>query len=65
MKKYRKYTTEATDDFIKKAIKDDTYSRSDSIKNFIEGLDLIDTNVFISLDAKWGEGKTFYICKSN
>lgn len=61
MKKYRKYTIEATDDFIKKAIKDDTYSRSDSIKNFIEGLDLIDTNVFISLDAKWGEGKTFYI----
>ncbi|WP_434311857.1 KAP family P-loop NTPase fold protein [Hominifimenecus sp. rT4P-3] len=61
MKKYKKYNIEATDDFIKRAIENDTYSRASSIKNFIEGLDLIDTNVFISLDAKWGEGKTFYI----
>ena len=43
------------------AIKYNEYGRANSIKDFIEGLDKIDTNMFISLDAKWGEGKTFYI----
>lgn len=61
MRKFKKYNIEATEENIKKSIKSNTYSRADSIKSFIEALDLIDTNVFISLDAKWGEGKTFYI----
>lgn len=28
---------------------------------FIKALDLIEENIFISLDARWGEGKTFYV----
>ena len=61
MKKYKKSNIDATDENIMKALKDNTYNRADEIKSFIEGLDLIDSNMFISLDARWGEGKTFYI----
>lgn len=61
MKKYQKYNVEATDDSVKVAIKNNTYGRADSIKSFIEGLDMIEDNVFICLDAKWGQGKTFYV----
>ncbi|WP_297670056.1 hypothetical protein [Thomasclavelia sp.] len=58
---YKKYTLEPTDENILKSIKEDTFGRSRDIKNFIEGLDMIDKNMFISLDARWGEGKTFYV----
>lgn len=61
MKKYKKYNLDATDENIMAALKNNDYARADAIKGFIEGLDLIDTNMFISLDARWGEGKTFYI----
>lgn len=61
MKKYKKHNVEATEDNVKVAIKNDTYGRVESIKSFIEGLDMIEDNVFISLDAKWGQGKTFYV----
>ena len=61
MKKFKKYNIDPTDENILKALESDTYERATHIKNFIEGLDLIDTNMFISLDARWGEGKTFYI----
>jgi len=61
MKRFKKYNIEATEDNVKMSIKDNTYDRADSIKDFIEGLDMIEDNVFISLDAKWGQGKTFYI----
>jgi hypothetical protein len=57
----KKYNINATDENIMTAIKNNDYDRAGAIKHFIEGLDLIDTNMFISLDAKWGEGKTFYI----
>lgn len=57
----KKCTLDATDENILQSIKDDTYGRSDYIKDFIEALDLIEDNEFISLDAKWGEGKTFYV----
>lgn len=61
MEKFRKYNIEATEENIKEAIKNDNYGRSKDIQKFIEALDMIDTNAFISLDAKWGEGKTFFI----
>lgn len=61
MKKYKRYNIDPTDENIKAAITNDDYGRADAIKGFIEGLDMIDTNMFISLDAKWGEGKTFYV----
>ena len=44
-----------------KSIKENSYDRGKDIKSFIEGLDMIDSNMFISLDAKWGEGKTFFV----
>ena len=61
MKKFKRYNLDATDENIITALKNNDYARADAIKDFIEGLDLIDTNMFISLDARWGEGKTFYI----
>lgn len=61
MRKYEKYNEEATDENVMKSIKENSYDRGKDIKSFIEGLDMIDSNMFISLDAKWGEGKTFFI----
>lgn len=61
MKKFKKYNLDATDENILNTIENNEYGRANSIKDFIEGLDLIDTNMFISLDARWGEGKTFYV----
>lgn len=61
MAKYIKYNLDATDENIENSIKDNAYSRNDSVKSFIEALDMIDTNMFISIDAKWGEGKTFFV----
>lgn len=52
---------EATDENILNTIKNNTFNRNDDVKEFVETLDLIEGNMFISLDAKWGEGKTFYV----
>ncbi len=57
----KRITLEATDDNILNSIKDNTYNRCGDIKSFVEALDTIEGNFFISLDAKWGEGKTFYV----
>lgn len=57
----KKLTLAATDENVLQSIKENTYDRSNDIKDFIEALDLIEDNTFISLDAKWGEGKTFYV----
>ena len=61
MGNFKKYNIEPTDDNIKESIQCNNYGRVDFVKNFIEGLEMIDTNVFICLDAKWGEGKTFCV----
>lgn len=61
MKTFKKYNIEATEENIKETIRENQYDRAKAIKSFIEGLDLIEDNAFISLDAKWGQGKTFYI----
>lgn len=57
----KKLTLEATDENILNSIKDNTYYRNPDVKDFIEALDEIEGNMFISLDARWGEGKTFYV----
>lgn len=57
----KKLTLEATDENVLESIKKNTYNRTSDIKEFIEALDMIDGNAFISLDARWGEGKTFYV----
>ena len=57
----KRLTLEATDENILNSIKDNTYNRNSDVKDFIEALDTIEGNMFISLDARWGEGKTFYV----
>lgn len=57
----KKLTEEATVENVLKSIQENKYNRVKDIKDFIEALDLIEGNMFISLDAKWGSGKTFYI----
>lgn len=57
----RRNILEATEINVYKAIKYNTYDRSGDISDFVKALDLIEGNVFISLDAKWGEGKSFFV----
>lgn len=57
----KKLTLEATDENVLNSIKDDMFNRRDAIRDFIQALDMIEGNAFISLDARWGEGKTFYV----
>ncbi len=57
----KKYVQEATDENIWTSIKNNTFGRNKDIKDFIDGLELIDGSACISLDAKWGDGKTFFV----
>lgn len=57
----KRLTLEATDENILNSIKENKFNRNQEVKGFVESLDLIEGNMFISLDARWGEGKTFYI----
>ncbi|MEY8434029.1 P-loop NTPase fold protein [Lachnospiraceae bacterium 48-42] len=57
----KKLVEEATIENVLKSIKEDKYNRTRDIVDFIEALDQIEGNMFISLDAKWGAGKTFYV----
>ena len=52
---------EATESNILNSIKENTFNRNMDIKDFVEALDTIEGNMFISLDAQWGGGKTFYV----
>ena len=57
----KKYVQEATDINVWTSLKENTFDRGKDIREFIEGLELIEENAFISLDAKWGDGKTFFV----
>ena len=58
----KRATLEATDENVLKSIKgQNSAQRNLEIKDFISALDMIEGNMFISLDARWGEGKTFYV----
>lgn len=57
----KKYIQEATNTNIWTSLRDNTFNRAKDIEEFIAGLELIDENTYISLDAKWGEGKTFFV----
>lgn len=57
----RKSVKEPTRENILESLIDDTYGRNEDIINFIAELDLIEESMCISLDAKWGEGKTFFV----
>lgn len=57
----KKATLDATDENILQSIADQIGNRNACIFEFIKTLDSINDNRFISLDARWGEGKTFYV----
>lgn len=57
----KKLAEEATRENILNSIKENKYNRTPDIIDFIMALEQIEGNMFISLDAKWGAGKTFYI----
>ena len=57
----KRVTLEATDENILNSIKKNDYQRNSDVRDFIEALDTIEGNMFISLDGRWGEGKSFYI----
>ncbi|WP_371289141.1 P-loop NTPase fold protein [Dorea sp.] len=57
----KRATLEATDENILQSIADQIGNRNARVFEFIKTLDSINDNRFISLDARWGEGKTFYV----
>ncbi|WP_285947557.1 P-loop NTPase fold protein [Thomasclavelia cocleata] len=57
----KRLAEEATKENILKSIKENKYNRTQDVIDFIMALDQIEGNMFISLDAKWGAGKTFYV----
>lgn len=57
----KKYTEEADIENVLLSIKENKYNRVKDIKDFIQALEEIEGNMFISLDAQWGAGKTFYV----
>lgn len=57
----KRITKEATIENVLKSIKENKYNRNQDVKDFIEALEQIEGNMFISLDAKWGAGKSFYV----
>lgn len=57
----KKLAEEATVENVLESIKENKYNRAKDIKDFIIALEQIEGNMFISLDAKWGAGKTFYV----
>lgn len=57
----KKTTLDATDENVLQSIQDKIGNRNARISEFIKTLDSIEDNRFISLDARWGEGKTFYV----
>ena len=57
----KKLAEEATIENVLESIKKNKYNRTQDIIDFIMALEQIEGNMFISLDAKWGSGKTFYV----
>jgi len=57
----KKLAEEATIENVLESIKQNKYNRTQDIIDFIMALEQIEENMFISLDAKWGTGKTFYV----
>lgn len=57
----RKLAEEATIENVLESIKENKFNRTQDIIDFIMALEQIEENMFISIDAKWGAGKTFYV----
>lgn len=57
----KKLAEEATIENVLVSIKENKFNRTQDIIDFIMALEQIEENMFISIDAKWGSGKTFYV----
>ena len=57
----KKSTLDATNENIWKSIRDNTFNRNTDICDFISLLERMEGNFYISLDADWGSGKTFFV----
>ena len=57
----KKLAEEATIENVLESIKKNKFYRTQDVIDFIMALEQIEENMFISLDAKWGAGKTFYV----
>ena len=57
----KRLTLEATDENVLASIKNNTYYRNSDVAEFVQAIDSIEGNMFISLNARWGEGKTFFV----
>lgn len=57
----KKLAEVATIENVLESIKENKYNRTPDIIDFIMALEQIEGNMFISLDARWGAGKTFYV----
>lgn len=57
----KKLAEEATIENVLDSIKENKFNRTQDIIDFIMALEQIEENMFISIDAKWGAGKTFYV----
>lgn len=57
----KKSTLDATDENIWNSIRNNTFNKNADICNFIGLLERLEGNVYISLDADWGAGKTFFV----
>lgn len=57
----KKLAEEATIENVLESIKENKFNRTQDIIDFVMALEQIEENMFISIDAKWGAGKTFYV----
>ena len=55
------YDMEISDDKIKESIINDNLNRNSKLNKFIELLNALNKNRIISIDGKWGSGKTIFL----
>ena len=57
----RRMALEATDKNVLQTIENDKLQRTNDIISFVNILESIDYNAFVSIDAGWGNGKSFFV----
>lgn len=57
----KRLNLEATDENVLNSIKENTLNRNIDVRDFVEAIERMEGNLFVSLDARWGDGKTFFV----
>lgn len=57
----KRRNVDATDENVLESIRDNVLGRNVDVRETIELLERVEGNFFISLDAKWGNGKSFFV----